>query len=406
MTSRIQSASAPFDLVRCPPLLRGTLRGLAPTLEIGSLRLELPSGDRVEFRAPTQGPEAAVRIVRWRALWKLLSGGDIGFAEAFVDGHWTTPDLRMLLDFAMLNERALSPATGGSLAVRALGRLRHLRRRNTRRGSRRNIAEHYDLGNAFYAEWLDRGMNYSSAIYRNGQATLEEAQEEKLDRVIELLDLHGGERVLEIGCGWGALAERLVRRHGCHVTGLTLSREQYEYASERLAREVADGRAEFQLQDYREAGGSYDRVVSIEMLEAVGESYWPQYFATLKTRLREGGKAVLQVITIAEERFAAYSARPDFIQRHIFPGGMLPTPAIVRDQAERVGLSLSGSEHFGEGYVRTLQEWHARFRAAWPRIEQLGFDERFRRLWEYYLIYCEVGFASRAVDVGLFRLER
>lgn len=406
MTSRILSSSAPFDLVCGPALLRGALRGLAPALEIGSLHLELPSGETIEFRAPASGPDASVRLVRWRALWKLLSGGDIGFAEAFVDGEWTTPDLRTLLEFAMHNERALSSATGGTLAVRALDRLRHFRRRNTRRGSRRNIAEHYDLGNAFYAEWLDSGMNYSSAIYRDPVATLEQAQAEKIDRVVELLDLRGGERILEIGCGWGALAERLVRRHGCHVTGLTLSREQYDFASERLAPEIAEGRAEFRLQDYRDAGGSYDRVVSIEMLEAVGESYWPQYFVTLKERLREGGKAVLQVITIAEERFAAYRARPDFIQRHIFPGGMLPTPAIVRDQAVRAGLSLSDSEHFGEGYVRTLQEWHARFRAAWPRIAQLGFDERFRRLWEYYLVYCEVGFASRAVDVGLFRFER
>lgn len=406
MTSRIQSASAPFDLVRCPALLRGALRGLAPALETGSLRLELPSGETLEFRAPTCGPDASVRIVRWRALWKLLSGGDIGFAESFIDGDWTTTDLRTLLHFAMLNERALSSATGGLPAIRALGRLRHLLRRNTRRGSRRNIAEHYDLGNAFYAEWLDRGMNYSSGIFRDPAATLEEAQSEKIDRVIELLDLRGGERILEIGCGWGALAERLVRHHGCNVTGLTLSREQYEYASERLAREVADGRVEFRLQDYREVGGTYDRVVSIEMLEAVGASYWPQYFATLKARLREAGTAVLQVITISEERFEAYRVQPDFIQRHVFPGGMLPTSAIVRDQAERAGLAFSSSEHFGEGYARTLREWHTRFRAAWPRIEQLGFDERFRRLWEYYLIYCEVGFASRAVDVGLFRLER
>jgi cyclopropane-fatty-acyl-phospholipid synthase len=333
-----------------------------------------------------------------------VTGGDVGFAEAYADGDWSTPDLRALFDLALQNEAALTRTTDGWWVTRALRRLYHRQRANSRRGSRWNIAAHYDLGNDFYAKWLDRGMNYSSALYESDVQTIEQAQAAKLTRVVELLEIEGGERVLEIGCGWGGMADRLVRDHACLLTGVTLSIEQLSYARRRLA--DAEGRADLRLQDYRDIEGRFDRIVSIEMMEAVGEEYWALYFDTLRERLRDGGIAVLQIITIAEERFAAYRARPDFIQRHIFPGGMLPTDDIIRSEAARAGLRLVAHECFGQSYARTLQEWRLRFLQSWPQLERMGFDRRFRRLWEYYLIYCEAGFRSGATCVAFYKLQK
>jgi cyclopropane-fatty-acyl-phospholipid synthase len=299
----------------------------------------------------------------------------------------------------MANEQVLALAGSSSLFTRVQNRVRHWRRENTRGGSRRNIAANYDLGNSFYKAWLDAEMNYSSAIYAQDD-TLELAQNRKLERVIELLDLEGGERVIEIGFGWGALAQRIVSK-GCHVTGLTLSREQLAYAHGRMkdARNAADLR----IQDYRDVVGRYDRVASVEMIEAVGERFWPAYFAKISGILREGGIAVLQAITIDENRFSNYRKNPDFIQRYIFPGGMLPTGTLIKELASAYGLKLVEQEAFGTSYALTLAEWQRRFFRAWPHIESMGFDQRFKRMWEYYLAYCEVGFWSRSVDVNLFK---
>jgi cyclopropane-fatty-acyl-phospholipid synthase len=246
-------------------------------------------------------------------------------------------------------------------------------------------------------------MNYSSALFA-GDDTLEAAQKRKLDRAASLLDLSGGERVLEIGCGWGALAEQLIRRHGSNLSGVTLSTEQLAYAQARLADAFEDGRADLRLLDYRDVEGRYDRIASIEMIEAVGERYWPVYFAKLRASLRTGGIALLQAITIDESRFAAYRNRADFIQRHIFPGGLLPTASIIEREAERAGLKLVHRESFGDSYAKTLREWRCRFLRAWPAIEPLGFNERFRRMWEYYLVYCEIGFRFGVIEVGFFKL--
>jgi cyclopropane-fatty-acyl-phospholipid synthase len=278
--------------------------------------------------------------------------------------------------------------------------------RNTRRGSRRNIAAHYDLGNDFYRLWLDPGMNYSSAIYSYPGETLENAQRAKLDRVVDLLDLRGGERVLEIGCGWGGLADRMIEHAGCHVTGLTLSTEQLSHARKMLSQRGFAGKSDLRLQDYRDAGGRYDRLVSVEMLEAVGEAYWPVFFANVRQRLNPQGIAVLQVITIDQSRFESYRRRPEFIQRYIFPGGMLPTTEILEQQVDKAGLQLVSSEFFGDSYARTLDEWHRRFLKAWPSIEKLGFDLRFKRMWGYYLAYCRLGFEIGALNVGLYKIER
>lgn len=379
------------------------LRWFVSDLGFGQLSIETPGGGKLEISGRQAGPHAQLKIQSWTFLARLALGWDIGFAESFLAGDWSTPDLPALLRF--LSSNANMVGTSGSFRLPpALRRIRHGMNRNTHRGSRRNIAAHYDLGNAFYAQWLDPGMMYSSGLYCAKHSTLPDAQEAKLARVAELLDLTGGERVLEIGCGWGGLAERLAERHGCRVTGLTLSSEQLDYARERIARSPAHAQVEFLLQDYRDVDGTFDRIVSIEMLEAVGEAYWSLYFKKLRSCLRPGGVAVLQVITIDKQHFEDYRRRPDFIQRYIFPGGMLPTAEIINSHAEAAGLRLSASECFGDSYARTLGDWSANFRQAWPAIRMMGFDERFRRMWDYYLAYCQAGFEAGTIDVGLYKI--
>ncbi len=320
-------------------------------------------------------------------------------------GECSSPNLNALLTLAYHNSALAEPLQALRMP-RFWLRLCHTMNRNTRRGSRRNIAAHYDLGNQFYEQWLDPGMQYSAALFSCPDQTLEDAQEAKLDRITSLLDLEGGENVLEIGCGWGALAERLLQNHDCKVTGITLSTEQLAHAERRLSVETAANRCDLRLQDYRDAGGTFDRIVSIEMLEAVGEAYWPTYFEKVRTCLRPGGSAVLQVITIDEDKFTNYRRRPDFIQKYIFPGGMLPTPRIIEREAANAGLQPISKEFFGAGYARTLEHWKFRFERAWPTIKSLGFDERFKRMWDYYLAYCQVGFETGAIDVGLYKFAR
>jgi cyclopropane-fatty-acyl-phospholipid synthase len=373
-----------------------------PALNAGQLQLVLPNGDVVRRRGNNPGPDATLRAHSWRAFWRILLEGEDGFANGYIEGDWSTPDLGHLLELGIRNETELMPQTKKRLLSFIGNRIRHMLRVNTRRGSRRNIAAHYDLGNDFFGAWLDKGMSYSSALYRDTE-TLEQAQEQKLDRIVQLLDLRGDERILEIGCGWGALAERLVQSFDATVLAITLSTEQLSYARSRLAT-AERKRADLCLLDYRDVQGRFDRVVSIEMIEAVGERYWSTYFAKLRSCLNNGGAVVFQAITIAEDRFGAYRKRPDFIQRRVFPGGMLPTRSIIEQEAARVGLKLVHHETFGDSYAKTLAEWRARFLRAWPRIEKLGFDNRFRGIWEYYLAYCEVGFRAGAVDVGLFKL--
>jgi len=378
-------------------------RALAP-LHRGSLDLTLPNGERVSLRGRLDGAHATVHVHRWRALRRLLAQGDLGWAESYCDGDWSTPDLFGVLEFGLGNEGALNRTLPGSWLARGWTRLRHLLNANTPAGSRRNISAHYDLGNAFYRAWLDPRMIYSSAIYAPGDLSLEEAQQRKLSRIESLLQLQGGDRVLEIGCGWGALAMAMAQHEDVHVTGVTLSREQLAHANAQVDAAGLGQRVELRLQDYRDVEGSYDRIVSIEMLEAVGQAYWPRYFQTLRERLKPGGLAVVQVILIDDAHFDSYSRNPDFIQRHVFPGGMLPCDAALRAQAKQAGLQLECTDRFGASYAQTVHEWRQRFEAAWPQVRPLGFDERFRRMWRYYLSYCEVGFRSERIDVALYRI--
>ena len=387
---------------------RALLARVLGRIEAGALTVILPGGTRARHAGPAPGPEAVLVLHRWRALRRLATGGDIGFAEAYLDQDWSSPDPVALLELAARNMARIPGAEGGALPVRLWHRLRHLARANTRAGSRRNIMAHYDLGNDFYAQWLDPGMSYSSGIYTDPAADpvsgLDAAQAEKQARVLALLDLRPGQHVLEIGCGWGGLAERIAAA-GAHVTGLTLSPAQLDHATARLAQAGLDRRADLRLQDYRDTDGRFHRIVSIEMIEAVGEAYWPTYFETLRARLAPGGVAVLQAITIADDWFETYRRGTDFIQRAVFPGGMLPSPGAIATLAQRHGLAVRARESFGDSYAATLAAWRARFHAAWPAIAAMGFPPRFRRLWDYYLAYCEAGFRAGRVDVGLWRLE-
>lgn len=380
------------------------IKRLLGCLRVGKITVRTPNGATLDHQTGRPGPEATVVLYRWRGLRRLLAGGDIAFAEAYMDGDWSSPDLPALLELAAVNMAEIEHAIAGLLPVRLFNRARHLLRANSRRGSRRNIAFHYDLGNDFYRLWLDPGMTYSSALYRVDSETLEQAQENKLDRIAELLASPTGVDILEIGCGWGALAARLAKA-GASVKGITLSAEQLAHARD-IARESGAGdHITLELQDYRDCQGAFDRIVSIEMLEAVGEQYWPIYFNKLRQLLKADGRAVLQVITIADSRFETYRKGADFIQRYIFPGGMLPTKALIAAHAEKAGLKLVASECFGESYARTLADWRARFRQSSAALQTLGFDQRFRRLWDYYLAYCEAGFRAATIDVGLFVIE-
>ena len=300
-------AETPRQATDRSPFLARQLQRLLSQVAYGDLTIVLPNHEVLYKQGDHAGPSAKIVIRRWRTVWRLLIGGEIAFADAYIDGGWWTPNLLAFLDFGARNERRMQRSISGSLAQRLLWRWQHYRNRNTRRRAKRNIAAHYDLGNAFYEKWLDTGMQYSSALYAHPDQPLEAAQLAKLDRIVELLDIRGGERVLEIGCGWGALMERLAPR--CAVTGVTLSEEQLAYARARV------GNADIRLQDYRDVPESYDRIVSIEMIEAVGESYWPTYFAKLRSALTQSGTVLLQAITIAEDRFAKYRNQPDFIQR-------------------------------------------------------------------------------------------
>ena len=377
-------------------------RVLFSRVHTGRLTIVTPSGIRLSHGS-SNGPEGIVILRNWRMLRRLFLQGDIAAAESFIDGDWESPDLPALVELAALNLPTLSDTFASNWLQRLRNRIQHRMNANTKRGSRRNIQHHYDLGNAFYRTWLDSGMSYSSALYATPDMTLEEAQLVKQRRAIELMDTVPGHQVLEIGCGWGGLAEQLVHGAGCHVTGVTLSPAQLDYASERLAGARA---TDLRLQDYRDVPGQFDRIVSIEMMEAVGESYWPSYFATLRDRLKPDGVAVVQAITIAEDKFQGYRRCTDFIQHYIFPGGMLPTIGEIRRQTEKAGMLLRSMETFGDSYARTLAEWRRRFHAAWPEIERLGFDTRFWRMWDYYLSYCEGGFRAGTIDVGLYVIAK
>jgi cyclopropane-fatty-acyl-phospholipid synthase len=374
-------------------------------IERGTLGVTLPSGTAFQLGKGQSGPSVTVKLHDLGIVWQSIVRGKLGVAESYLRGSWDCSDLAELFRIFVDNHEDLGGEHHRLTHVRKSDRRWHRERANTRTGSRRNIAAHYDLGNAFYAGWLDPTMTYSSGIFESNDQSLEDAQHAKYAAVLDSLDLPPGAHVLEVGCGWGGFAEAAGHR-GLRVTGITLSQEQLVYANDRIAKAGLGNVVDLRLEDYRDVVGSYDAIVSIEMIEAVGEENWPTYFTCLSERLKPGSRAVLQAITIPEALYHSYRSTPDFIQRYVFPGGMLPTPSHIRDHAAKAGLALVATREFTASYVRTLELWLANFRAAWPEILASGFDERFRRLWEYYLIYCMVGFERRVIDVGFFELRR
>lgn len=384
------------------------LRLLSANWTWGRLTLVLPDGSSRQLSGKEPGHAAVMNIRSYNFAARVLKGGDIGFAEAYMAGEWDSPQLAVLLETLVNNYDHIRRLFDGNRVVNAINWLGHRLNRNSRRGSRRNIHAHYDLGNAFYASWLDPSMTYSSARFERPGLSLQEAQRAKYASLARMMDLQPGHSVLEIGCGWGGFAEFAAREVGAVVTGVTISREQHDYARRRLFEAGLAERADIRLIDYRDVEGRFDRVASIEMFEAVGREYWPTYFDKVHEVLAPGGRAGLQIITIQDGLFDEYDARTDFIQKYVFPGGSLPSEARMAPVLDRAGLSVAGVGRFGVDYADTLAEWARRFEAAWGEIVRNGggFDDRFRRLWRFYLAYCEAGFRSGRTDVIQMALER
>ena len=378
--------------------------GLLEKISQGTLEVRLPDGGHL--CCGNGGASVTLEIANWSVFDRILERGDVGFAEAWIDGEWTTPDLPALLTLLANNRDALSHAVYGQWWSLLSARLRHLFNANTKTGSRRNIMAHYDLGNDFYKLWLDPTMSYSSALFSgDAQRSLEAAQLAKYRRILSRLNARPGQRVLEIGCGWGGFAEVAAREAGLEVLGITLSPAQLEYARQRMEKAGLNEQVTLELRDYRDlAGEKFDFIVSIEMFEAVGERWWQSYFKTLSRMLAPGGRAVVQSITIDDELFPRYRRGTDFIQQHVFPGGMLPSPSAFSQHAAKAGLTVQDVFAFGPDYSRTLAEWSTGFEQQWPAIEAQGFDERFLRLWRFYLGYCQAGFNSGCTDVMQFEL--
>jgi len=401
------SSAAPAAPVQPTPYLSAPASAkrvlqLLSRLQSGCLKLQLPDGTWREFGAPASELQVRVNLSDWGVFAAVLKSGDIGFAETYRDGGWTTDDLAGLLRLFLLNRQALDEVIYGNWLGRFVYRIKHLLKRNTRENSRKNIHAHYDLGNAFYRLWLDDSMVYSSAWFEGQlQGDLKQAQLAKVRRSLRMAGVEPGHRVLEIGCGWGALAQMAVNEFQARLVGLTLSTEQLQWAQD------ANPKAEIRMQDYRDVNdGPFDAVLSIEMLEAVGQEYWATYFETVSRLLKPGGRACIQTIVIADQLFERYISSTDFIQQYIFPGGCLPCPRALRQHASQAGLKVVDEFAFGPDYAETLRRWRQQFLASREQVLQLGFDEPFIRLWEFYLAYCEAAFDEGSTNVMQFTLQK
>ena len=371
-------------------------------IEAGELRAVFPSNFQKVYSGGQVGPTADIQINSWKLVPRLLLSGDMGLAESFLSGEWETSNLTQLILLGDINERALGNAVTPSKFINLIEKLRHQRRDNSKRGSRRNIAAHYDLGNEFYSHWLDNTMSYSSALFTDFGEELEVGQNRKYQRLAKALKLKEGDQVLEIGCGWGGFAEIAAKEYKCNVVGITLSNEQAKFAQRRMKENQLSNLVDIRIEDYRDVQGSFDKIVSIEMFEAVGEEHWRNYFETIKTRLKPGGLAGIQSITIANEFFETYKRRPDFIQKYIFPGGILPSEDKLNNAVSSAGLKILDDYYFGKSYAETLRRWQSTFEQKWDDLKNLGFDEKFQKMWRYYLSYCEAGFESGHINVGQF----
>ena len=392
------------------PAAARTALKLLSRLTQGTLTVKLPNGSIQRFGSGS-APMASLHLLNWNPCSAALRSGDIGFAESFIAGDWTTPHLADLLEVLLVNRTHMEAAIYGNWLGRLMYRIKHLLNRNTKANSRKNIHAHYDLGNAFYELWLDGTMNYSSAIFETPETPMKEAQNAKVRRALKMAQVRAGDRVLEIGCGWGALAEMATTEFKASLVGVTLSTEQLVWANERMAKHGVADKADLRLQDYRDIGKTtpdqpFDAICSIEMIEAVGQQFWPEYFQTVARLLKPGGHACIQSIVIADELFERYVDSTDFIQQYIFPGGCLPCPREFRAQAHAAGFDIVDEFSFGQDYAHTLKLWRDDFLAQESRVLQLGFDKRFIRIWEFYLAYCEAAFSQANTDVMQFTLRK
>lgn len=402
-------SSTPHSLTTLPrtPAAARLLCRVLERVQVGRLTVWFPNGHIQSFAGPLPGPQAVLHIHQWKALSVILSSADIGIAECWRDGLIDTPDMTAFLEFCVANEQRLSDVFYGNPVTALIYRLYHALRPNTKRGAKKNIHAHYDLGNAFYALWLDPSMTYSAAVFGDNNADdLQTAQTAKYQRIIDELGITRDHHVLEIGCGWGGFAEHAARTTGCRITGVTISAAQLEYSKARIAAAGLTDRVELRFQDYRDIEGTYDKIVSIEMVEAVGERYWPTYFRTLHERLSAGGEAMIQAITIDELVFESYRKTSDFIREYIFPGGMLASVSRLMDEAVSAQLRVHEPFRFGSGYAETLRRWRHAVEQNADRIRTLGFDDKFLKIWRFYLHYCEVGFNTARTDVIHLKLSR
>lgn len=391
----------PADRTYRPSAFMTLMLAMGSTLEIGRLDVTLPDGSTRVFGGRTPGPIADLTIHRDRLARRFLTAGNLGFTEAYLDGDWSSTNVEALFVFFLTNRNAIEDAMQGKRWYRWWQWMSHKLRPNSKTGSKKNIAYHYDLGNQFYAQWLDPSMTYSSALFdqSDDDHSLTDAQRKKYAAMAARMGLAPDHHVLEIGCGWGGFAEFAAKDIGARVTAITISEEQFAFAKQRMQREGLAEKVDIQLRDYRDLDGRYDSIASIEMFEAVGEQYWPTFFNTLRERLAPTGRAALQIITIADRYFDDYRNSSDYIQKYIFPGGMLPSPTALKREIQQAGLQLRDMADFGQSYARTLRDWNTRFQAAWPQIEPMGFDNRFKRMWEQYLAYCAAGFHTGSIDV-------
>ena len=378
---------------------------LLPTDFKGSLELTLPSGQVIMLGGKNPGERADLKLHNFSVVWASIRRAQLGFFDRYMAGDVESHDPTAFFRFYLQNRAGLDGASRFVFFSSLKDKLWHKKRDNNKDGSKDNIAAHYDLGNAFYKLWLDDTMTYSSAVFDGKVNSLEAAQKLKYARVMEAAEIKVGFKVLEIGCGWGGFAETAAKA-GASVRGITLSKEQLAFAEKRIADQNLEDKATFHFEDYRDTKGEFDAIASIEMIEAVGEAHWPAYFKTLFQRLKPGGAAAVQGITISEDNYESYRGGVDFIQRYVFPGGMLLTKDIMKEQAQKAGLLLEKFDCFGKSYAETLRQWRVRFEAAWPKIIPLGFDERFRKLWTLYLCYCEAGFEEGIIDVGIYKIRK
>ena len=388
------------------PRYFATAFGVTKKGQNGCIDFVLDDGRTFRAEGPHAGPVCEIQIHNFGIFERLLREGQLGFCDAYLDGQWSTPDLQAFMDYIHADNDEVFDSFPGQKLVQFYERLRFWMQGNSKGQARKNISYHYDLGNDFYGLWLDKTMTYSSALFETGQESLEEAQTAKYASMVDQMGVNAGDHVLEIGCGWGGFAEYAAKERGLSVTCLTISKEQIKYAQDRINAAGLQDLVTLKLQDYRDETGVYDGIASIEMFEAVGEKYWPSYFQTVHDRLKPGGQATLQIITVRDDRFEIYRKSVDFIQKYIFPGGMLPSPLVLSKQAQEAGLKVVKSIEFGESYSETLRRWHDTFNDKWDQVLAMGFDDRFRRMWNFYLTSCAATFHYGNCDVTQITISK